>query len=285
MFLALPFIFFWLSLSLSTLANQNDSFILLEKRIKGRIGVAAIDLETGQKWNYHENESFAMCSTFKVLLVSYVLSQVDRGKETLSRNLSYESSDILEYAPITSKNLAKGMTISELCAAAIQYSDNTAANLLLKTQGGPKGLTDYLRSIGDQKTHLDRIEPFLNVPGPKNLDSTTPSAMTHTLSKVLFGDILSESSRKQLKDWLLGNTTGKHRLKAGLPRSWQVADKTGTCGNGSANDVGVLFTPEGSPVIVSVFIANSTQSLEEMENTIAEIGKVISTSLKKHQPY
>ena len=171
-----------------------------------------------------------MCSTFKLLLAGCILSRVDAGKEQASQSIPYTEKDLLEYAPVTRANLAKGsMPLFDLCAAAVEVSDNTAANLLLAQIGGPAGLTQYLRSIGNQVTRLDRMEPDLNaaIPGDPR-DTTSPAAMVDSMQKLLIGDALSSSLRdNQLLPWLTASTTGSKRLRAGIPATWRAGDKTG----------------------------------------------------------
>ena len=170
-----------------------------------------------------------MCSTFKFLAAAAVLKRVDAGRERLDRFLSYGAKDILEYAPVTKAHLNDGgMTLKALCAAANEQSDNTAGNLLLDTIGGPAELTNFARSIGDQMTRLDRKEPDLNSVGPGDeRDTTTPAAFCSDMQRLLLADVLSESSRHQLEDWLQRNETGTFMIRAGVPKTWIVGDKTG----------------------------------------------------------
>jgi beta-lactamase class A len=116
----------------------------IEKRLGGRLGVAAWDTGTGKRMEHRVNERFPMCSTFKFLAVAAILSRVDTKGEKLDRLIHYRKDDLLEYAPITKKHVQQGMTLSALCAAAMQYSDNTAANLLLAALGGPDHVTATL---------------------------------------------------------------------------------------------------------------------------------------------
>ena len=155
----------------------------IEKSLDGRLGVAALDSGNGRRLEHRANERFPMCSTFKVLAVAAVLRRVDEKQDDLTRFIPYTAADLLEYAPVTTEQVKEGgMTLGTLCAAALELSDNTAANLLLKTIGGPEGLTRYARSLGDQQTRLDRIEPYLNsaIPGDER-DTTTPAAMLANL--------------------------------------------------------------------------------------------------------
>jgi beta-lactamase class A len=131
--------------------------------------------------------------------------------------------------PITSSRVSEGhVSLAELSEAAITVSDNTAGNLLLANIGGPVGFTAYARSIGDNETRLDLIEPVLNEALPNDpRDTTSPKAMLGDLNSLILGARLKPTSRKQLTEWMLGNKTGGARLRARLNPSWRVADKTG----------------------------------------------------------
>jgi beta-lactamase class A/beta-lactamase class A TEM len=164
-----------------------------ESQLQGRVGYAELDLASGQLLaGYRPDERFPMMSTFKVLLCGAVLSRVDAGEEQLDRRIHYRQQDLVEYSPVTEKHLTDGLTVGELCAAAITLSDNTAANLLLTTLGGPQGLTAFLRHSGDQTSRLDRWETELNEARPGDVrDTTTPQAMARTLRNLLTGRVLS----------------------------------------------------------------------------------------------
>ena len=202
----------------------------IEARVGGRLGVAVRDAGSGLSFAYRGAERFPLCSTFKLLLTAAVLLRVDQEHERLSRVIRYGEAQLLEYAPVTRARVAEGgLSIGDLCAAAMTFSDNTAANLLLESIGGPVGLTRYLRSWGDSQTRLDRNEPTLNEALPGDLrDTTTPAAMLGDLETLLLGAALLPSSRDQLAGWLVANTTGHARLRAGFPATWRVGDKTGT---------------------------------------------------------
>ena len=250
----------------------------IETRLGGRLGVAALDTGSGRRIEHRANERFPMCSTFKVLAAAAVLHRVDEKKEQLSRVVPYTEADLLEYAPITKKHVAEGgMSLAGLCAAAIEYSDNTAANLLLKTIGGPPGLTRFVRSLGDEKTRLDRIEPDLNsaLPGDER-DTTTPRAMADTLRSLLVGEALSASSRQQLESWLVANTTGGEMIRAGVPNDWKVGDKTGRGSNGATNDVAILRPPGKPPILLAIYSVGSTAPGKELQSAIAEVARIVA---------
>lgn len=254
----------------------------LEKQTGGRLGVAVLDTGSDEKLLYRGDERFPMCSTFKLLLVAHILSRVDASHEQLSRVISYGENDLLEYAPITRKNLVSGgMTVSALCEAAITVSDNTAANLLLQNSGGPKGLTSYLRTIGDHTTRLDRIEPKLNsaLPGDPR-DTTTPNAMAATMRKLLVDKTLSSPSRQLLIGWLEACTTGSEKLRAGLPSSWRVGDKTGSGAHGSSNDVAIVWPANQKPVLITTYLTQTGPSAE-LNKAFADVGRIAADWIGK----
>ncbi len=278
----LTFLFLLSLTCLSSRATDDKRFeealIKLEEKSTGRLGVAVLDTETGQILAHRGDERFAMASTFKAPLVAAVLARVDAGQENLSRMISYGSSDLLSYAPVTGKHIDEGeMSVADLCQAAVELSDNTAANLLLASFGGPAGLTKYLRSVGDEKTRLDRNEPTLNTNLPDDeRDTTTPVAMAQTLAKLLIGNTLSPQSRQHLTDWMIGCQTGGRKLRAGLDPAWKVGDKTGSGENGASNDIAIVW-PEGrKPIVIAAYSSGSQASTEEKDAVIAEVGKIIS---------
>jgi beta-lactamase class A len=222
-----------------------------------------------------------MCSTFKFLAAAAVLKRVDEKKEKLDRFVSYGAKDVLEHAPVTKEHLKDGgMTLGGLCEAAVEQSDNTAANLLLDVIGGPAGLTNFARTLGDQTTRLDRKEPDLNsaIPGDER-DTTTPAAMCLDLQRLLLGDALSESSRRQLEDWLLHNETGRLMIHAGVPKTWSVGDKTGRCANGATNDIAIIRPPDRAPILLAIYFVGSTAPADDREAAIAEVAKIVVESM------
>ncbi len=254
----------------------------IEKSLGGRLGVAALDTGNGRRFEHRANERFPMCSTFKFLAVAGVLHRVDEKQDDLTRFIPYTRADLLEYAPVTTEHVKEGgMTLGALCAAALELSDNTAANLLLKTIGGPEGLTRYARSLGDQQTRLDRVEPYLNsaIPGDKR-DTTTPAAMLTDLRLLLLGGALSPASRAQLETWLRENKTGAEMLRAGVPRNWRVGDKTGRGAHGATNDIAILRPPGKAPILVTVYSVDSTGSPTNRLAAIADVGRVIAAEFK-----
>ena len=259
-----------------TLANKRLAEI--EAREGGRLGVFVRDTGTGATIEHRADERFPMCSTFKLLAAAAALKRVDEGAERLDRKIAYGPSDLLEYAPIAKAHVAEGgMTVADLCAAAIDWSDNTAANLVLQTIGGPAGFTAFARSLGDDVTRLDRNEPSLNEATPGDpRDTTSPRAMAASMQKVLVGDALSESSRRQLQAWLVDDKVGDKRLRAGLPPSWRIGDKTGSGDRGSTNAVAIIWPPGRAPLIATVYYTESSAPMEARNAIHQEIGALIA---------
>lgn len=259
-------------------STASTKFKTLEENSGGRIGVAALDTGTGRRLDYRSTERFAMCSTFKLVLAAAVLARVDAQKESLDRRVAYKTADLLDYAPVTKRHVKEGfMTVGALCAAAVEESDNAAANLLLRDMGGPESLTRFVRSLGDSVTRLDRNEPSLNTNEPGDpRDTTSPAAMVETVRRLLLGDALSPLSRKELETWLVACTTGKERLRAGMPPSWRVGDKTGTGANGAANDVAIVWPPNRAPILVAVYCSGSALPHQELNAVLADVGRIVS---------
>lgn len=250
----------------------------IEKNGGGRLGVSVLDTHSGLAYAYRGDERFPMCSTFKFLAAALVLSRVDQGQEQLSRGIAEQASDIVPYAPATQPRVGGlPMTVAELCDAAVTLSDNAAGNLLLKSFGGPPGLTAYARSLGDEFTRLDRIEPELNEATPGDpRDTTTPDAMLKTMQKIVIGRALSPASRAQITRWLIDNKTGDKKLRAGLPAGWRAGDKTGGGGHGTNNDIAVLWPPGRAPVLVTCYLTQSSAGLGVRDREIVEVGRLVA---------
>lgn len=250
----------------------------LEKLTGGRLGVSVLDTETTISFGHRQTERFAMCSTFKALAAAYALARVDRGEEALDRRLTFGRDVLLPHSPVTEKRVGgNGMTVAELCEAAITISDNAAANLLLESFGGPAGLTSWLRSIGDETTRLDRMEPELNEAefgDPR--DTTTPAAMLETLGKLAFGSVLSGTSRQQLVGWMVANKTGDARLRAGVPKDWRIGDKTGTSMTGAVSDIGFALPGGRGPILIAAYTGEAKAPLEVLNPIFSEIGRIVA---------
>lgn len=269
----------------ATLDGDENSARLaaLEGRYGGRLGVAIVDTGNQRRVLYRANERFMMCSTFKLLLAGAILARVDRGAERLDRRIVFGPEALVSYAAVTSAHIgAPGMTIAELCRAAVTVSDGVAANLLLRSMGGPSALTAYARQLGDTRTRLDRYEPEMNRPTPDRLsDTTTPLAMLGDLRALVLGDALSDPSRKQLIEWLRETSTGNDLLRAGIPAGWPVGDKTGH-GNGAINDVAIVWPPQRSPLLISAYYHGPTADDDTRPSALfVEVAHIATAMLGK----
>jgi len=250
----------------------------LEQRHGGRLGVAVLDSAGVSVIAHRGDERFAMCSTFKFLAAALVLARVDRGQESLTRRIVYARDYLVPHSPVTGKYAGEsGLTVEEICGAAMTLSDNTAANLLLDSFGGPAELTAFARSLGDSVTRLDRREPELNQAEPGDpRDTTSPIAMLEVMRKTVLGTALSTSSRDQLTAWMVANQTGDRRLRAGVPTGWRVGDKTGSGANHTTNDIAVIWPPMRAPIVVAAYYAESRESDEQRDAVLSEVGRLAS---------
>ncbi|MES2937192.1 MAG: class A beta-lactamase [Pseudomonadota bacterium] len=257
-----------------------DAWAGIERDSGGRLGVAVLQAG-GQMQGHRLDERFPMCSTFKWLAAACVLHRVDAGQERLDRRLPIAAGALLPHSPVTSKHVGDaGMTLAELCHAAITVSDNAAANIILATYGGPQGLTRYVRSLGDSVTRLDRTEPTLNEGRPGDpRDTTTPRAMARLLHTLLLGDALSAGSRAQLASWLEASETNGKRLRADLPAGWRMGSKTGTGARGSTNDAGIFWPPGGAkPIIVAAYLTDTKAPEDARNGAIAAVARRVTAA-------
>ncbi len=252
----------------------------IEAGLGGRLGVAVLDTGSGFRAGHRADERFPLCSTFKFLAAAAVLARVDAGNESLDRRVRVEPKDIIAHSPAAEKQLNGTMSLAELCEAAVTLSDNAAANLLLAQLGGPAGLTQSLRALGDQETRLDRFELELNeaLPGDPR-DTTTPAAMVKNLQNLVLGDGLSPASRGQLANWLIANKTGDDCLRAGTPAGWRVGDKTGSGERGTRNDIAVLWPPGRAPIVAAAYITGATVSPERRNAGLAAVAKAVADAV------
>lgn len=257
-----------------------EQLITLEKYSQGRLGVALINTEDNSQITYRGEERFAMASTSKVMAVAAVLKASEKQAGLLDKNVTIKKSDLVAYSPITEKHLTTGMTLAELSAATLQYSDNTAMNKILDYLGGPAKVTQFARSINDVTYRLDRKEPELNtaIHGDPR-DTTSPIAMAKSLQALTLGDALGQSQRQQLVTWLKGNTTGDNSIKAGLPKHWVVGDKTGSGDYGTTNDIAVIWPENHAPLILVVYFTQQEQDAKYRKDIIAKAAEIVTKEI------
>ena len=240
----------------------------------------AVNFESRRTVSRLDGEMFAMCSTFKTYACARVLQMVERGERSLDQMVMVEPDGIVANSPVTGPRAGGEMTLAELCQAMLQVSDNTAANLVLRTIGGPQAITAFARSIGDDRTRLDRWETELNsaVPGDPR-DTSTPYALGNGFRRLLAGDVLAPPQRQRLEDWMRANQTSS--MRAGLPPGWTSADKTGSGDYGSTNDVGIVYGPEGQRILLALMTRSRADdpNSENLRPLIGELTSVVLPSL------
>lgn len=248
----------------------------------GHLGLYAENVRTGAKLLWRADERFVMCSTFKASLAACVLSRVDRGQDKLETLIPYGAADMQDWhAPVAQANLTTGaLSVREMCKAVVEQSDNTCANLLLARIGGPPALTAFWRKTGDKISRLDHPEPFLNrTPLGELQDTTTPAAMANTLRRLVLERVLSERSRTMFTEWLIGCQTGANRLRAGLPKSWVIGDKTGNNAKDAAGDIAVVWPEPNTPIVICVYTRGGSPSAQQFDDVFAGIGRFVGERL------
>ena len=253
----------------------------LEQSANGRIGLALIETGTGVEITYRGDERFPLASTFKALLAGAVLRKSVDQPGLLDKRISYSTASLVNYSPVTEKHLEGGMTIAQLCAAAIEWSDNTAANLLLREVGGPQAVTLMARALADPSTRLDRWEPELNtaVPGDPR-DTSTPQAIARTFEKLVLGNQMPEAQRKQLVHWLVNSQTGAQSIRAAIAPGWVVGDKTGSGAYGTTNDLAVVWPPDGAPFVLAIYFTQPTQNAGARRDVLARAAELAIRALQ-----
>ena len=258
---------------------------IIEAAAGGTLGVELYDTATGRSVGINQDRRFGHASSFKFTLAAMVLQRHAAGLIDADRRVTWTRGDLLHVSPFTTERLEEGATLRELARATQTTSDNAAANILMRAFGGPEGVTAYWRSIGDEVSRVDRYEPAMNqVPTSEFRDTTTPAAMARTVAKIVYGDVLPEAERAELKGWMIATQTGARRVRAGLPEGWVAGDKTGTSGliGGTEYnyiDIGFAEGPKGEAPITFACYFRARQTEDEMlprgEQALARVGRII----------
>lgn len=286
LFLLLVITSFWFNANSMTFARTQkaDSSSIQNKLAKletssgGQIGIYAINTANDTSLQYRANERFPMGCTSKVIGVAAILNKSMSDSSLLSQKVRYTKNDLANWNPITEKHLNSGMTVAELCAAAISYSDNTAMNLLVEKLGGLEQINVFARSINNRSFRQDNGWPGEALSGGKgNLkDSSTPKAMAKSLQTLAFTDALAKPQQKLLLSWLKANTTGNSRIRAGLPKGWIVADKTGTGSDyGTTNDIAIIWPPKCAPIIMAIYYTSDNKKAPKREDILASVTRLL----------
>ncbi|MBU2586701.1 MAG: class A beta-lactamase [Alphaproteobacteria bacterium] len=259
---------------------------LIEAAAGGTLGAEIYNTQSGMSVGINRDRRFGHASSFKLSLAALLLQRHAAGTIDADRLVTWGEADMIAHAPFTRERIGSGASLRELARATQITSDNPAANILLRELGGPEALTAFWRSIGDEASRVDRYEPEMNlVPATELRDTTTPAAMARTVAAIIYGDVLPEGERAELKGWMIATETGLRRVRAGLPEGWVAGDKTGTSGLiGTAEynyiDIGFAEGPKGQPPITFACYFRARQTEASMqpigELTLARVGKVIA---------
>ncbi|GAB3233682.1 class A beta-lactamase [Pseudaeromonas pectinilytica] len=270
----------WMPAGLSAAGHDfqavEHAIVALEGKLSARIGVAVLEVKTGEQWNYKGDERFPLTSTFKTLACAKLLQDAEHQRLKLTDSVTVQQSDLVTYSPVIEKQVGQPVTLNVACAAAMHTSDNTAANIVLHAVGGPEGITRFMRELGDPLTRLDRQEPELNqgLAGDER-DTTTPNAIARSLQTLLFGSALSPSSQQQLQRWMEQNQVTGNLLRSVLPAGWSIADRSGAGGFGARSITAVVWAKNQSPLIISIYIAQTDAPMEARNQAIVTLGQAI----------
>lgn len=273
----------WMPAGLSATGHDfqavQQAIVALEGKLSARIGVTVLEVKTGEQWSYRGDERFPLTSTFKTLACAKLLQDAERQRLKLTDSVTVQQSDLVTYSPVIEKQVGQPVTLDQACAAAMHTSDNTAANIVLHAVGGPEGITRFMRELGDPVTRLDRREPELNqgLAGDAR-DTTTPNAIAQSLQALLFGSALSPASQQQLQTWMEQNQVTGNLLRSVLPAGWTIADRSGAGGFGARSITAVVWphaAAASSPLIISIYIADTDAPMEARNQAIATLGQAI----------
>lgn len=282
----MKYLLFWSLLIPSVAFSNQEQFVDVEQQVKAleltlsaTIGVTVFDTETHSYWNYNGDVRFPLTSTFKTIACAKLLYDSENGQLSLAHNVNVKQVDLVAYSPIIEKYVGDSVTLNEACFATMSISDNTAANIIIKAVGGTQSITGFVRTMGDEVTRLDRMEPDLNegIAGDER-DTTTPNAISKTLNELLFGETLSLKGQQQLKNWMMNNQVTGNLLRSVLPVGWNIADRSGAGGFGARSITALVWSKQQTPIIISIYLAQTEASIEERNEAIVQIGRTIFNS-------
>ena len=238
--------------------EQQLSYLVAGK--SADVGIAALDLNTGETVSIKGNTPFPMASTVKVAVAALYLAQVDHGRRSLDDTIN-------------------GQSARSLMARMLINSDNRATDILLRDLGGPKALHRWLNENGMTGLRVDRTIAQL-LRDKRDLwdrrDSTTPTAMVDLLKRIYKAELITPQSRNYLMRLMARCQTGKNRMRALLPYGTPVEHKTGTL-SGYSSDVGFITLPDGRRVAVAIF----TRGGSDRPRTIAQAARTIYDGFKQ----
>ncbi|ENR5392488.1 class A beta-lactamase [Providencia rettgeri] len=259
----------------SAFALNLDEQVKLYEKEGWKVGLSVL-FSDNRTISINGDKRFPLDSTVKSIACANVLAKVDAKKISLNHSMLVTKENMVTYSPVAQGYLNKSFTLEQACQAANEYSDNTAANFAILSGGGPEGLTAFMRSIGDTATRSDRYEPELTINPENDLrDTTTPDAMSRSLKEILTGEVLTQVSRNQLKEWMINNKVADYMLRASLPKGWKIADRSGASEYGVRGITSMVWSNNHEPVFISIYVRKEGSSLDERSEVIRILGSYI----------
>lgn len=272
------------SLMVTQGSTLESRFAAIARGAQGKVGAAAVLLETGERAALNGDDRYPMQSVYKLPIGMAVLQRIDRGQLTLAQKVKVSPSEFVsrgQYSPIRDR-FPKGVSLSveQLLQFTLAQSDGTGSDVLLRLAGGPDGVMRFLGSIGVKDVQVVTTEKAMGL-GDDSVQYrnwATPRGMLTVLEAVHEGRGLSSASRARLLGWMLQVTRGEKRIKGNLPAGTTVARRTGSSGThggltAATNDVGIITLPDGRHLAIAVFVSDSRADGQTRERVIAEIAR------------
>lgn len=279
---------------ITTLFLAATLFTMPPQKSDAVIGVTAIHLESGERISVRGSQHFPMGSVYKFPIALAVLKRVDSGALSLEQPITIEPHQFAPggYSPIRddAKGKAVTLTVGELLEAMVDWSDNTATDVLLELIGGPRTVSTRMAELGAARVRVDRSETEihrdLKQPGyedryPADVrDSATPDAMADLLRTFWLGrDGLSRESHALLVKHMTNSPTGHRKLRAALPEGWTLAHKSGQMPR-TSNDAGILISPDGKQhIAIAIFATNAKDDAKIVDADIVAVTRAVLAQL------
>lgn len=257
-----------------------DQLKKLEARYDARVGVSALDTESGESVDHRADERFGFASSLKVFAVAELLDRTT--PKELEKNVTWTQADVDEagWTPVTEKHVDDGLPLGDVAESALRVSDNLAMNIVFDEFGGPEALDDAMKKDGDSTTEVTDEEPELNDVEEGSTDNTTtPAAFTANLQGLLDAKRLSDDDRQVLFDWMSANETGDPLIRAGAPEGWVVRDKSGHS-DAIQNDIAVVTPPDRKPIVLSVMTETDDPESEDGPAIVAAVAEAVLTEFE-----
>lgn len=253
----------------------------IENEYNTKVGIYGINTENGKAYQHNADERFTFASTYKAIASGILLNKV--APSELNKKVEINESEIVANSPVTEQYIGKTMSLKALIKASMLQSDNTANNKIMQELGGINGLKHELVQLGDDVSEPQRLEPELNYFDPNSkADTTTPRAAAQTLNSILTSNEMNESNLSLLKQTMIENKTGDTLIKAGMPNSYTVGDKSGQALTyATRNDLAFIY-PKGQdkPIILAIYSKQDQKDAKPNDKVISDSAREVIKYLK-----